>query len=53
VVIGVIAIDLLWLLPLAAAAHLVPAYAPAFTLAAYAPLVMIAHLAGAGRPEHA
>ena len=54
VVLGVIAIDLLWLLPLAVVTSLLPeAAAPGLTVLAYAPLVAVTLLAGAGRPEHA
>jgi Fuc2NAc and GlcNAc transferase len=54
VVLGVLALDLVWLLPLAmVAGWSPPAGAVALTVIAYLPLVAIAVIAGAGRPEHA
>jgi len=54
IVLGVIAIDLVWLLPLAVLAGMLsPAGAAGLTVIAYLPLVAIAFFAGAGRPEHA
>jgi len=54
VVLGVIVINLFWLLPSAMVAGIAPApLAPLCAVVAYLPLVAIAVLAGAGRAEHA
>ena len=54
VVLGIIAIDLFWLLPLAMVLPALPAmWQPGLVALAYLPLIAFAFLAGAGRPEHA
>ena len=46
-------INVLWLLPLAALARLLPGAGTSMVLLAYVPLVLLAWLLGAGRPEPA
>jgi len=53
VVLAMTAINLIWLLPLAAAAEAAPALGPFLVAVAYAPLAVGALAAGAGRSEHA
>jgi len=53
VVLAMLAINLVWLLPLAALAQTVPPLGPFLLAAAYVPLGIGALAAGAGRPEHA
>ena len=53
VVLGIGAINIVYLLPLAVTVHVDPALGPVLALAAYLPLVLLALVAGAGRPEHA
>ncbi|MDR3476197.1 MAG: glycosyl transferase [Devosia sp.] len=45
-------VNLVWLLPLATAAHQLPHLGPVFALVGYLPLAGLAFFAGAGRPEH-
>lgn len=48
-----ISINLLWLLPLAAACVVRPQWVPAWIVLAYLPLIAAAFILGAGRPERA
>ena len=52
VTLGLTAINLIWLLPLAFAAGTLPDLAPYLAAAAYLPLIALVVFAGAGRPEH-
>jgi Fuc2NAc and GlcNAc transferase len=51
VTLGVILVNVVWLLPLALLAGWYPGTGPALALLAYAPLVVLALRAGAGAPE--
>jgi Fuc2NAc and GlcNAc transferase len=51
VTLGAFAINVVWLMPLAIAAHRVPGLAPFLTMLAYLPLVTAALLVGAGKPQ--
>lgn len=51
ITLSVIAINLLWLLPLALTAHLFPAWGAALTALALAPLTVLASRLGAGRRD--
>jgi len=53
VTLGVTAVNVAWLLPLAVVAHLRPEFGPELAALAYLPLVVAVVLAGAGRSEHA
>ena len=48
-----ISINLLWLLPLAAACVVWPRWIALWIISAYAPLIVAAFMLGAGRPERA
>lgn len=53
ITLGVLAINVCWLLPIALWAHFCPAWGALLTILALAPLVVIEHLLGAGRTKSA